>query len=103
MTQRVNPAEQGELQGAIGSVGAIAQMIGPVMFSFVFAQSISTTPLFNTHIPGAPFFCSAALLAAAAFVAAQIPPARGALGSLVSPRALLYPCRHENRRRHDGV
>jgi DHA1 family tetracycline resistance protein-like MFS transporter len=71
MTQRVNPAEQGELQGAIGSVGAIAQMIGPVMFSFVFAQSISATPLFQTHIPGAPFFCSAILLTAAALVSLQ--------------------------------
>jgi DHA1 family tetracycline resistance protein-like MFS transporter len=71
MTQRVNAAEQGELQGAIGSVGAIAQMIGPVMFSFVFAQSISAAPLFNTHIPGAPFFCSAILLAAAALVSLQ--------------------------------
>jgi DHA1 family tetracycline resistance protein-like MFS transporter len=71
MTARVKDYEQGELQGAIGSVGAIAQMIGPVMFSFVFAQSISAAPLFNTHIPGAPFFCSAALLAAAALVAAQ--------------------------------
>jgi len=71
MTQRVNPAEQGELQGAIGSVGAIAQMIGAIMFSFVFAQSIRATPLFQTHIPGAPFFCSAALLTAAALVSLQ--------------------------------
>jgi len=71
MTARVNPYEQGELQGAIGSVGAIAQMIGPVMFSFVFAQSISATPLFNTHIPGAPFYLAALLLAAAALVARQ--------------------------------
>jgi DHA1 family tetracycline resistance protein-like MFS transporter len=71
MTARVKDYEQGELQGAIGSVGAIAQMIGPVMFSFVFAQSISTAPLFNTHIPGAPFFCSAILLAAAALVSLQ--------------------------------
>jgi DHA1 family tetracycline resistance protein-like MFS transporter len=71
MTARVNPYEQGELQGAIGSVGAIAQMIGPVMFSFVFAQSISATPLFNTHIPGAPFYLAALLLTAAALVARQ--------------------------------
>jgi len=69
MTARVQNFEQGELQGAIGSVGAIAQMIGPVMFSFVFAQSISGTALFAIRLPGAPFFCAAAILALAAAAA----------------------------------
>jgi DHA1 family tetracycline resistance protein-like MFS transporter len=69
MTERVQNFEQGELQGAIGSVGAIAQMIGPVTFSFVFAQSISAEPLFHTRIPGAPFYLAAIILALAAAMA----------------------------------
>jgi DHA1 family tetracycline resistance protein-like MFS transporter len=82
MTERVTAFEQGELQGAIGSVGAIAQMIGPVMFSFVFAQSISAAPLFGTHIPGAAFYLAALILALATAMAlktkkpeALLPPA----------------------------
>jgi DHA1 family tetracycline resistance protein-like MFS transporter len=71
MTARVQNFEQGELQGAIGSVGAIAQMIGPIMFSFVFAQSISATPFLAVRIPGAPFFCAAAILAVAALLSLQ--------------------------------
>ncbi len=71
MTARISPSEQGQLQGALGSVAAIASMIGPMLFSFVFAQSISATPLLHAHVPGAPFFLSAALLAGAALVAAR--------------------------------
>jgi DHA1 family tetracycline resistance protein-like MFS transporter len=82
MTRRVAASEQGELQGAVGSVGALAQMLGPVMFSFVFAQSISATPLFETRVPGAPYYLAALLLGLAALVAlrtrrpeAAMPPA----------------------------
>jgi DHA1 family tetracycline resistance protein-like MFS transporter len=71
MTARISPSEQGQLQGAIGSVAAIASMFGPLLFSFVFAQSILSTPLFGTHIPGAPFFLSASLLFIAAIIAAR--------------------------------
>ena len=82
MTARVQNFEQGELQGAIGSVGAIAQMIGPIMFSFVFAQSISATLLLPTRLPGATFYLAALILGAAAAAAlttkgpeASLPPA----------------------------
>jgi DHA1 family tetracycline resistance protein-like MFS transporter len=72
MTARIAPNEQGQLQGAIGSVAAIASMIGPLLFSFVFAQSISSTPLFHAHVPGAPFFLSAILLCAATAAAGRV-------------------------------
>jgi DHA1 family tetracycline resistance protein-like MFS transporter len=72
MTARIAVQEQGQLQGAIGSVAAVASMIGPLLFSFVFAQSISATPIFHAHIPGAPYFLSAILLCAATAVAAGI-------------------------------
>jgi DHA1 family tetracycline resistance protein-like MFS transporter len=71
MTGRISPSEQGQLQGALGSVAAIASMIGPLLFSFVFAQSISNKPLLHAHIPGEPFFLSAFLLGCAAFVASR--------------------------------
>ncbi len=71
MTARILPSEQGQLQGALGCVAAIASMIGPLCFSFVFAQSISSTPLLHERIPGAPFFLSAFLLICAALVAAK--------------------------------
>jgi DHA1 family tetracycline resistance protein-like MFS transporter len=69
MTARISPTEQGQLQGAIGSVAAVASLIGPLLFSFVFAQSISPTPLLNAHLPGAPFFLSGLLLAGATILA----------------------------------
>jgi DHA1 family tetracycline resistance protein-like MFS transporter len=83
MTARVAPSEQGALQGAFGSVAAIAQMIGPSLFAFVFAQSIAGhEAVFGTHMPGAPFYLAAALLIAAAAAAlrtkkpeASLPPA----------------------------
>lgn len=83
MTARIDANEQGALQGAIGSVAAIAQMIGPSLFAFVFAQSISGhNAVFGTHMPGAPFYLAAALLLAAAAMGlrtkkpeASLPPA----------------------------
>jgi DHA1 family tetracycline resistance protein-like MFS transporter len=70
MTRRISPNAQGELQGAIGSVGAVAQMIGPGLFSFVFAHSISAhLTLLGGSLTGAPFFVAAVLLAIAATLA----------------------------------
>jgi DHA1 family tetracycline resistance protein-like MFS transporter len=64
MTTRINPAEQGQLQGALGSVTAISQMIGPGMFSFAFAASLTS------HAPpGTPFYIAAILLIAGAGLA----------------------------------
>ena len=37
MTRRVSESEQGELQGAISSLRAIAVIIGPGLFTFTFA------------------------------------------------------------------
>src|SRR5262249_12261849 len=40
MTQQVSPTEQGELQGAIGSVRSLAMLFGPGLFAFTFATFI---------------------------------------------------------------
>jgi len=71
MTAHISATEHGELQGALGSIQAIVRMIGPCFFSFAFAQSISLTPLLHEHIPAAPFFRSAFLLARAVIIAAR--------------------------------
>jgi MFS transporter, DHA1 family, tetracycline resistance protein len=64
MTRRIIPTEQGQLQGALGSVTAISQMIGPGLFSILFADSLAT------HAPpGIPFYVAAFLLVVAAGVA----------------------------------
>ena len=39
MTRRVKETEQGQLQGALSSIRGIAFMIGPIMFTTIFAAS----------------------------------------------------------------
>jgi DHA1 family tetracycline resistance protein-like MFS transporter len=70
MTRQVTPTEQGQLQGALGSVRGIAFMIGPVLFSTVFASFIG--PYRGWHLPGAPYLLAAALMAIATIVAWRI-------------------------------
>jgi DHA1 family tetracycline resistance protein-like MFS transporter len=70
MTQRVSPSEQGELQGALGSLRGIAMVIGPGLFSGTFAFFIAPGHL----LPGAPWYLAALLLLAALMVARMVVP-----------------------------
>ena len=70
MTQRVSPSEQGELQGALGSLRGIAMVIGPGMFSGMFAIFIAPGKSF----PGAPWYLAAFLLVASLVVAWVVAP-----------------------------
>jgi DHA1 family tetracycline resistance protein-like MFS transporter len=74
MTRRVEPSEQGQLQGAIGSLRGVAFMIGPGLFTQTFASFIG--PRASWHLPGAPFLLAALLLASAMAVAARVTRAR---------------------------
>jgi DHA1 family tetracycline resistance protein-like MFS transporter len=67
MSQRVDPTSQGKLQGAINSIRALTGMIGPLLFTQVFAVAIS--PHVRVHIPGAPYFLAALLMFASFSVA----------------------------------
>jgi DHA1 family tetracycline resistance protein-like MFS transporter len=67
MTRRVEPSSQGKLQGAINSIRGVTGMIGPLIFTQVFAAAISARTSF--HMPGAPFFLSAVLLVASLLLA----------------------------------
>ncbi|MGH7815437.1 MAG: TCR/Tet family MFS transporter [Candidatus Binataceae bacterium] len=71
MTRCVGESEQGRLQGALGSVRGIAFMIGPILFTTVFAGFIDTGIFARVNLPGAPFVVGAILLAISAAVAAR--------------------------------
>jgi DHA1 family tetracycline resistance protein-like MFS transporter len=72
MSQRVDPSEQGRLQGALASLNGISFIIAPLLYPQVFAlaldyrQGVESWPVL-----GAPFFVAAALLTIALAVAAR--------------------------------
>jgi DHA1 family tetracycline resistance protein-like MFS transporter len=71
MSRRVSASEQGQLQGASNSLRSIAGLIGPALFTVVFAHLID-------GLPGAPFLLAALLLAAATIVAVIVTAPRPA-------------------------
>ena len=60
MSRRIGPNEQGRLQGANGSVMALANMTGPILFTEIFARTIRDWSAFAPV--GLPFYVAAALL-----------------------------------------
>ena len=70
MTRCVAPDQQGQLQGASGSVQSMAQLVGPFLFTLTFAYFIApTTPI---KLPGAPFLLAGALLLVAMLMALRV-------------------------------
>jgi DHA1 family tetracycline resistance protein-like MFS transporter len=67
MTKHVSASEQGQLQGAIASLTAIAGLFGPSIFSQTFASFIG--PRASLHLPGAPFLLAAGMLVLAVAIA----------------------------------
>jgi DHA1 family tetracycline resistance protein-like MFS transporter len=57
MTRRVGAAEQGELQGALGSLRGISMLIGPSIFTLTFAQFAG--PWRSLGLIGAPWLLAA--------------------------------------------
>ncbi|MFL6516305.1 MAG: TCR/Tet family MFS transporter [Chthoniobacterales bacterium] len=70
MTRRVSEREQGELQGAIGSLRSITFLIGPGLFSLTYSWFID--PSRSIHVPGAPYFLAAILLFTAMLMSTRI-------------------------------
>jgi DHA1 family tetracycline resistance protein-like MFS transporter len=85
MSQRVSASEQGQLQGALGSVRSIAMIIGPGIFSMSFAAFIA--PERSVSVPGAPWYVAAVLLVAALAVAFAVVPKGVAIGKAGAPQA----------------
>jgi DHA1 family tetracycline resistance protein-like MFS transporter len=67
VTRRVPANEQGSLQGAFGSLMSVAGIVGPPVAAWSFGWAID--PASTVHVPGAPFFLSAVLLAIAVVLA----------------------------------
>ncbi|HEY4442470.1 MAG TPA: TCR/Tet family MFS transporter [Candidatus Elarobacter sp.] len=73
MTRHVGPSEQGALQGAITSLGALAAIGGPLLFAMIYARSLGPAPW---NVAGAGWLLATAMLAAAACLAARMPEPR---------------------------
>jgi DHA1 family tetracycline resistance protein-like MFS transporter len=70
MTRHVSATEQGKLQGALNSLRGITGMIGPVLFTSIFAAFIETER--SVELPGAPFLMATLLLASAALLSWRV-------------------------------
>ncbi len=70
MSRGVGPSEQGQLQGAISALRGIASLIGPILFTFVFARALSGFA--GWRMPGAPFYLAAALLVGSLLLALRV-------------------------------
>ena len=71
MSHRVDPAEQGQLQGAISSIRALTGILGPILFTQVFAAAVQHGGSFAL---GAPYFLAGALLCVALVVGLRVLP-----------------------------
>ncbi len=70
MTRRVEPSAQGQLQGANSSIIGITGMIGPSLFTRIFANFIGAHR--SWQFPGAPFLLAALLLISALALAWRV-------------------------------
>jgi MFS transporter, DHA1 family, tetracycline resistance protein len=68
MTRLVDPTEQGRLQGSLSSLQGMASLIGPTLFTQIFAASVSTNTEWKL-LPGAAFLASALLVLVAMVMA----------------------------------
>jgi DHA1 family tetracycline resistance protein-like MFS transporter len=62
LSGRVAGDEQGQLQGALTILAGASSLVGPVVFSSLFAWAVG--PGASLHLPGLPFLTGAALMAA---------------------------------------
>jgi MFS transporter, DHA1 family, tetracycline resistance protein len=70
MSRHVDSSSQGKLQGAINSLRAVTGMVGPVLFTQVFALAIA--PRASVHFPGTPYFLAALLLLSSLLLAVYV-------------------------------
>jgi MFS transporter, DHA1 family, tetracycline resistance protein len=70
MTRRVRSDEQGELQGALGSLRGISMLVGPGIFSLTFAQFAG--PWRSLGLIGAPWLLAAFLYTVALIIAWRV-------------------------------
>ncbi len=74
MSKAVGDDQQGELQGALTSVAALAMIGSPMVMTSIFAAfTADTAPV---YLPGAPFILSAVLIALGLWVFVRAPQAK---------------------------
>jgi DHA1 family tetracycline resistance protein-like MFS transporter len=78
MTEQAAADQQGELQGALGTLSSLTIILGPLIFARVFTHFTGEDPIH--HIPGMPFLLSALLAAIALVLLARSRPARFRIG-----------------------
>lgn len=66
MTRQIDPTEQGRLQGAVASLGAIAGIVGPYVFTRAYAAGID--PARGLDMPGLAFYGAAGAVALALLI-----------------------------------
>jgi len=72
MSQRVDPSEQGRLQGALASLNGISFIIAPLLYPQIFALALDYKDMAGSWpVLGAPFFLAAAFLTLGLVVAAR--------------------------------
>jgi len=70
MSRRVAPYEQGQLQGANSAIMGVTAILGPPLFTTLFAFSIDNADTF--HIPGLPLYVAAFLALCALGLALRV-------------------------------
>ena len=60
MSRAAGANEQGQMQGAINSLRGIAGMLGPGLFTWLFAKAVGDWS--GWHLPGLPYYVAAALM-----------------------------------------
>lgn len=70
MSRLVGPSEQGQLQGANSAIMALANLVGPTLFTQSYAWFID--PAHPWQLPGAPFLLASLLLVAALLLAVRV-------------------------------
>lgn len=83
MTHRVSASEQGELQGALGSMRGITMIVGPLLFGFFYAHSLQAWDL-----PGGAWFLAAILMAITVIVALGVADRRDEVQLAAQPAIL---------------
>ena len=72
MSKEVDPSEQGELQGAIASIGSFTSIFAPLAMSYLFA--FFTSAKAPVYFPGASFFAAGVCIALAAVSFSLVKP-----------------------------
>lgn len=83
MTRHVSPQEQGRLQGAIGSLGSIAGILAPSLFTRTFAAVAQAHV--HTFWAGATFWLAAALVATGGVIAWRVTRGEDRVAASIEP------------------